>query len=83
MTTPPLTAKPRRLFTTNPLALARLYLFLALIAVVLGTLLSLLMRLHRTWPNLAVPIHGAIRPEDYLALVTMHATLMVFFVRCV
>jgi cytochrome c oxidase subunit 1 len=80
MTTPPLTAKPRRLFTTNPLALARLYLFLALIAVVLGTLLSLLMRLHRTWPNLAVPIHGAIRPEDYLALVTMHATLMVFFV---
>jgi cytochrome c oxidase subunit 1 len=80
MTTPPLTAKPRRVFTTEPVALARLYLFLALIAVVLGTLLSLLMRLHRTWPNLALPIHGAIRPEDYLALVTMHATLMVFFV---
>ena len=80
MTIPPLTAKPRRVFTTEPVALARLYLGLAFIAVVLGTLLSLLMRLHRTWPNLALPIHGIIRPEDYLALVTMHATLMVFFV---
>jgi cytochrome c oxidase subunit 1 len=29
---------------------------------------------------LAFPIHGIIRPEDYLALVTMHGTLMVFFV---
>jgi len=38
------------------------------------------MRLHRTWPDLALPIHGIIRPEDYLALVTMHGTLMVFFV---
>jgi len=72
--------KRRRLFTTESLALARLYLFLALLAVVTGTILSLLMRLHRTWPNLALPIHGAILPEDYLALVTMHGTLMVFFV---
>jgi len=80
MTTPPLTPRPRRLFTTDHRVLARNYLFLSLIAVITGTLLSLLMRLHRTWPGLAVPIHGIIRPEDYLALVTMHGTLMVFFV---
>ena len=70
----------RRLFTTNPRALALNYLFLALLAVITGTLLSLLMRIHRTWPNLAIPPHGVIRPEDYLALVTMHGTLMIFFV---
>jgi cytochrome c oxidase subunit 1 len=70
----------KRIFTTEPLALARLYFFLALVAVVTGTLLSLLMRIHRTWPDLALPLHGAIKPEDYLALVTMHGTLMVFFV---
>jgi cytochrome c oxidase subunit 1 len=80
MTTPPLTQRPRRLFTTNHNTLAKNYLLLALIAVITGTLLSLLMRLHRTWPDLAFPIHGIIRPEDYLALVTMHGTLMVFFV---
>jgi cytochrome c oxidase subunit 1 len=75
-----LESKRSRVFTTEPIALARLYLFLALIAVITGTLLSLLMRLHRTWPTLALPLHGAILPEDYLALVTMHGTLMVFFV---
>src|ERR1700744_1632343 len=70
----------RRLFTTDHRTLALNYLVLSLLAVITGTLLSLLMRIHRTWPDLALPIHGIIRPEDYLALVTMHGTLMVFFV---
>jgi len=70
----------KRLFTTDHRALALNYLILGLIAVITGTLLSLLMRIHRTWPDLAMPFHGALRPEDYLALVTMHGTLMVFFV---
>jgi cytochrome c oxidase subunit 1 len=70
----------RRLFTTDHRTLALNYLILSLLAVITGTLLSLLMRIHRTWPDLALPIHGIIRPEDYLALVTMHGTLMVFFV---
>src|ERR1700744_4354092 len=70
----------RRIFTKEPKALARLYLGLGMIAVITGTLLSLLMRIHRTWPAVAMPLHGVIKPEDYLALVTMHGTLMVFFV---
>jgi len=56
------------------------YLLLSLIALVLGTLLSLTMRLHLTWPNWPLPLHGQILPEEYLALVTMHGTLMLFFV---
>jgi cytochrome c oxidase subunit 1 len=77
-----MTAAPKqpRLFTTNPRTLAINYFVLSLVAVITGTILSLLMRLHRTWPDLALPLHGIIRPEDYLALVTMHGTLMVFFV---
>ena len=39
-----------------------------------------LMRIHLVWPDLALPFFGVIKPEDYLALVTMHGTLMVFFV---
>ena len=38
------------------------------------------MRIHLVWPDLALPFFGQIKPEDYLALVTMHGTLMVFFV---
>jgi cytochrome c oxidase subunit 1 len=56
------------------------YLIVSLIAVVIGTLLSLAMRLHLTWPDWPLPLHGLILPEEYLALVTMHGTLMLFFV---
>jgi len=69
-----------RVFTTNHRALGILYLLLALAAVIAGTLLSLVMRVHRVWPDLALPFFGTIKPEDYLALVTMHGTLMIFFV---
>ncbi|HXC94827.1 MAG TPA: cbb3-type cytochrome c oxidase subunit I [Edaphobacter sp.] len=56
------------------------YLTLALIAVVIGTLLSLLMRIHIVWPAWPLWLHGSILPEDYLALVTIHGTIMLFFV---
>jgi cytochrome c oxidase subunit 1 len=56
------------------------YLVISLVAVVIGTLLSLAMRLHLTWPDWPLPLHGPILPEEYLALVTMHGTLMLFFV---
>lgn len=69
-----------RLFTTDHRAVGVLYLLLALAAVTVGTFLSLLMRIHRVWPDTALPFFGVLKPEDYLALVTMHGTLMIFFV---
>ncbi|HEV2277096.1 MAG TPA: cbb3-type cytochrome c oxidase subunit I [Acidobacteriaceae bacterium] len=69
-----------RVFTTDPRSLAILYLLLALVSVILGTLLSLAMRIHRIWPAFSFPLFGVPTPEQYLALVTMHGTLMVFFV---
>jgi cytochrome c oxidase subunit 1 len=56
------------------------YLAISAVAVVVGTLLSLAMRLHLTWPAWPLPLHGPVLPEEYLALVTMHGTLMLFFV---
>ena len=56
------------------------YYFLALTAVFVGMLLSLLMRIHLIWPNLSLPLIGEIKPETYLSLLTMHGTIMVFFV---
>jgi cytochrome c oxidase subunit I len=70
----------RWIFTTGHRAIGIQYLVLALVAVASGTLLSLVMRIHLVWPDLAVPFFPQIKPEDYLALVTMHGTLMVFFV---
>src|SRR6202040_3472175 len=56
------------------------YFLLALTAVWVGMILSLLMRIHMIWPNANLPFVGHIQPETYLALVTMHGTIMVFFV---
>ncbi|MDT7690363.1 MAG: cytochrome c oxidase subunit [Acidobacteriota bacterium] len=66
------------------------YLFLALFSVVLGMLMSIMMRMNMTWPGHAWWIlgklfpggapGGVMTPEFYLSLVTMHGTMMVFFV---
>jgi cytochrome c oxidase subunit 1 len=69
-----------KIWTTDHRALGLRYLCLSLIAVVDGTLMSLAMRVHLVWPDLIVPGFGLVKPEDYLALVTLHGTLMLFFV---
>src|ERR1051325_5206848 len=66
------------------------YWFLALFSVFIGMFLSLLMRLQLGWPGdkfafltMLFPHaakDGIITPEMYLSLVTMHGTIMVFFV---
>jgi cytochrome c oxidase subunit 1 len=56
------------------------YFFLALTAVFVGMFLSLLMRIHLIWPQAVLPLVGEIKPETYLSLLTMHGTIMVFFV---
>jgi cytochrome c oxidase subunit 1 len=66
------------------------YYFLALFSVFLGMALSLLMRFHLVWPDAKVGLFeklwptaaagGQMTPELYLSLMTMHGTIMVFFV---
>ncbi len=66
------------------------YYALALVAVVVGMVLSWIMRVHLVWPNAPIPglgslakvgaPGGVVTPEYYLQLMTMHGTLMVFFV---
>ena len=68
------------LFTTNHRLLGRRYLLLSLIAVICGTLLSITMRIHLVYPDRVLPFFGPILPEDYLRMVTLHGTIMLFFV---
>jgi cytochrome c oxidase subunit I len=66
------------------------YFFLALTAALIGTGMSLLMRLRLAWPQRRWPllemiipggfIDGLMTPEYYLAMVTMHGTMMIFMV---
>ncbi len=70
----------KHVFTTDHRAVAILYFALVAVAVAIGVALSLVMRIHLAWPQFVLPGWGVVTPEDYLALVTMHGTLMIFFV---
>lgn len=68
-----------RLLSTDHRDIARQYFFLALLAVLLGTALSLVMRFHLIFPGASIG-GNVMAPEYYLSLLTLHGTLMVFFV---
>jgi cytochrome c oxidase subunit 1 len=76
-------------FSLDHKVIGRQYLDLSLVALTTGMILSWLMRMHLGWPAKAIPGLGAIAPqatggiitpEYYLSLMTMHGTIMVFFV---
>ncbi len=78
------------IFSTDHKTIAKQFLWLGLIMMVLGGLMAMLMRWQLAWPETAVPgfgwvpepymYEGIIPPEFYNTLFTMHATLMIFFV---
>lgn len=87
---PPTSFIRRYIFSTDHKVIGLQYYFLALVAAFVGMGLSLLMRIKlawptETWPTLAALFpegfaSGQMKPEFYLAMLTMHGTIMVFFV---
>jgi len=77
-------------FSLDHKVIGKQYYALALVAVFTGMFLSWLMRIHLVWPVAKIPglelmskagaPGGVMTPEYYLSLLTMHGTLMVFFV---
>ncbi len=67
-------------FSTDHKTIARQYLGLGAFWAVVGALLAGAMRWQLAWPGSEVPGLGMIAPDRYNVLVTMHGTIMVFFV---
>jgi cytochrome c oxidase subunit 1 len=80
----------RYIFSLDHKVIGLQYFFLALFSVFLGMGLSLLMRYHMVYPDAKVgwfetlwptgAAGGIMTPELYMSLMTMHGTIMVFFV---
>src|SRR5271169_2743714 len=80
----------KHVFSLDHQVIGKQYYGLALIAAYVGMALSWMMRIHLAWTNAAIPglqvlspngaPGGEITPEYYLQLLTMHGTIMVFFV---
>src|SRR3954452_18778570 len=87
---PPTSFIGKHIFSLDHKVIGKQYYALALVAVVIGMVLSWLMRIHLAWPSAKIPLlhylsaNGAagnvMTPEYYLQLMTMHGTIMVFFV---
>lgn len=80
----------RYIFSADHKVIGVQYYLLGLFAVWVGVVLSLIIRVHLAWPHAAIPLldrlsplgapGGLLTPEYYLSLLTLHGTLMVFFV---
>src|ERR1700676_1137496 len=87
---PPTSFIRKHVFSLDHKAIGKQYYGMALVAAYVGMFLSWLMRIHLGWTNAAIPglqllsktgaPGGVITPEFYLQLMTMHGTIMVFFV---
>ncbi len=87
---PPTSFIRKYIFSLDHKVIGKQYYGLGFVAVLIGMVLSWLMRIHLGWTNFAIPgLHllsknGApgnlMTPEYYLQVMTMHATFMVFFV---
>jgi cytochrome c oxidase subunit 1 len=87
---PPTSFIRKHVFSLDHKVIGKQYYALALVAAFVGMFLSWLMRIHLAWNNAAIPglqllsktgaPGGVMTPEYYLQLMTMHGTIMVFFV---
>ena len=78
------------IFSTDHKVIGIQYLLLALFSVFVGMVLSVFMRMRLAWPAEKWPLlqqlfpdgfaGGPMTPEFYLSMMTMHGTIMVFFV---
>ena len=68
------------LFSVDHKVIGKQYLFLGLFMGFIGVGLSFIFRWQLAWPGTAVPIWGKVTAPQYYEFVTMHGTIMVFFV---
>jgi cytochrome c oxidase subunit 1 len=71
-----------RVFSTHHKTIGLQYLWLSLASVLVGMVLSALLRVHTSWPDTAIPFLSGFEstPERYASVRLLHGSLMVFFV---
>lgn len=86
----PLSFVRKYIFSLDHKVIGKQYLFLGMFMALAGGLLAYMLRWQLAWPESPVPgtswipepamFQGIVPPEFYNAIVTMHGTIMVFFV---
>ena len=70
----------RYIFSTDHKVIGKQYMALSALMAIIGGFSAYIIRWQLAWPESSVPGWGPIGPDQYNAIVTMHGTVMVFFV---
>ena len=78
------------IFSTDHKVIGIQYILTGIFMALVGGGLAMVMRIQLTWPGMKMPLMetlfpaafpgGILTPEAYLSIITMHGTIMVFFV---
>ena len=68
------------LWSTDHKMIAKQYLFTGMAMALIGGFLAYVFRMQLGFPNQSVPGFGLVTPQKYNAVVTMHGTIMIFWV---
>jgi cytochrome c oxidase subunit 1 len=70
----------RYVFSTDHKVIAKQYLTTGVFMGIVGGLLSYVIRMQMAQPGQPIPGYGLIGPQQYNSVVTMHGTIMIFWV---
>jgi cytochrome c oxidase subunit 1 len=68
------------LWATDHKIIAMQYLFTGMIMAIIGGYMAYVFRMQLAYPSQSVPGYGVVSPGEYNSLVTMHGTIMIFWV---
>ena len=70
----------RYIFSTDHKVIGKQYMTLSALMAIIGGFSAYIIRWQLAWPETSIPGWGPIGPDQYNATMTMHGTVMVFFV---
>ncbi len=68
------------IFSTDHKMIAKQFLLLSIIMACLGGFMAYLIRWEVAFPNVPAPFFGLVSPDKFNAIITLHGTIMIFFV---
>jgi len=68
------------IFSTDHKMIAKQFLLLAAVMACFGGFMAYLIRWEVAFPNVPAPFFGLVSPDKFNAIITLHGTIMIFFV---
>ncbi len=68
------------IFSTDHKMIGKQFLLLSIVMACLGGFMAYLIRWEVAYPNVPAPFFGLVSPDKFNAIITLHGTIMIFFV---